>query len=89
MLIFVEDWILNSTKVYSRSIDPQKLRVSVKYDIVLLASEASLPNGTNIIGERERANLVVRLARFFYIYNYCRAGASQPSRTTGTIFLYI
>ena len=83
MLIFVEDWILNSTKVYSSSIDPQKLRVSVKYDIVLLASEASLPNGTIfLIGERERAILVVRLARFFYIYNYWRAGAS---RTTGTI----
>ena len=38
-----------------------------------------------IIGERERANLVVRLTRFFYNW---RARASQPSRTTGTIFLY-
>ena len=39
-----------------------------------------------IIGKRERANLVVRLVRFFYNW---RAGASQPSRTNGTIFLYI
>ena len=26
---------------------------------------------SNLIGERERANLVVQLARFFYIYVYC------------------
>ena len=36
------------------------------------------------IGERERANLVVRLARFFY--NNWRAGASQP---TGKIIIFI
>ena len=41
--------------------------------VYYLASEASLPSRLNgtiflfIIGERERANLVVRLARFFYI----------------------
>ena len=47
-----------------------------------------------LVGERERANLVVQLARFFAIYNVqhspsWRAGASQPSRTTGAIFRYI
>ena len=41
-----------------------------------------------MIGERERANLVVRRAQFFR-YNW-RAGASQPSGANGAIFpLYI
>ena len=58
------------------------------------ASQPSRTTGTiflYIIGERERANLVVRLARFFYIY-VCillASEASLPSRTNGTIFLYI
>ena len=30
-----------------------------------------------IVGERERANLVVQLARFFYIYIYFSTGAAH------------
>ena len=46
--------------------------------------EATVAIYTAIIGERERANLVVHLAAIF-LYNW-RAGASQPSRTAGSDF---
>ena len=63
---------MNSTKVQN----PRR-----KMQVALLAEPKTPLESSVFIGERERANLVVQLARFFYIYiSICRS--------TGTIFLF-
>ena len=67
----------------------QKLTMNVIYSLVLLLLgliDISTLVVKGIIGERERANLVVQLGHGVVIG---RAGASPPSHATGAIFLYI
>ena len=54
-----------------------------------LPSHATGPNFLYIIGERERAYLVMQLARIFCTLLASGSEPSLPSRATGTIFLYI
>ena len=63
---------------------PAYLLLAIEY--VLLAQARPMMSCIALVGERERANLVVQLGRAVVIG---RAGASPPSRATGLNFLYI